>query len=149
MRLFPSLSCHTSRAITAKAQFGVINLGPQGGHCGTSYHCRVFFPADRACGRCGGPIFAVPDWVSPRIQTLKAILSKIRPEPTREPLPPLRHYEPPRAMAKRRRCNPSPDRRRPWAARLPPAFAWSYGAEIAAVRSSPIPPNKRNATVPR
>jgi hypothetical protein len=41
--------------------------------------------------------------LSPRIQTLKAILGKIRPEPAREPLPPLRHYEPPRASAKRRR----------------------------------------------
>jgi hypothetical protein len=41
--------------------------------------------------------------LSPRIQTLKAILGKIRPEPVREPLPPLRHYEPPRASAKRRR----------------------------------------------
>jgi len=40
--------------------------------------------------------------LSPRIQTLKTILSKIRPEPAREPLPPLRHYEPPRATAKRR-----------------------------------------------
>ena len=41
--------------------------------------------------------------LSPRIQTLKAILGKIRPEPVREPLPPLRHYEPPRGSAKRRR----------------------------------------------
>ena len=32
--------------------------------------------------------------LSPRIQTLKAILAKIRPEPKREPLPPLKHYEP-------------------------------------------------------
>jgi hypothetical protein len=39
---------------------------------------------------------------SPRIQTLKAILGKIRPEPTREPLPPLKHYEPPRATARKR-----------------------------------------------
>jgi hypothetical protein len=37
--------------------------------------------------------------LSPRIQTLKAILAKIRPEPAREPLPPLKHYEPPRATA--------------------------------------------------
>jgi hypothetical protein len=35
--------------------------------------------------------------LSPRIQTLKAILGKIRPEPVREPLPP------PRASAARRR----------------------------------------------
>jgi hypothetical protein len=41
--------------------------------------------------------------LSPRIRTLKAILGKIRPEPVREPLPPLRHYEPPRATATRRR----------------------------------------------
>jgi hypothetical protein len=38
--------------------------------------------------------------LSPRIQTLKAILAKIRPE---RPLPPLKHYEPPRAAAARRR----------------------------------------------
>jgi hypothetical protein len=41
--------------------------------------------------------------LSPRIQTLKAILGKIRPEPVREPLPPPKHYEPPRATAARRR----------------------------------------------
>ena len=41
--------------------------------------------------------------LSPRIQTLKAILGKIRPEPVREPLPPLKHYEPPRIGARRRR----------------------------------------------
>ena len=41
--------------------------------------------------------------LSPRIQTLRAILGKIRPEPTREPLPPLKRYEPSRATAKRRR----------------------------------------------
>jgi hypothetical protein len=29
--------------------------------------------------------------LSPRIQTLKAILGKMRPEPVREPLPPLKH----------------------------------------------------------
>jgi hypothetical protein len=33
--------------------------------------------------------------LSPRIVTLKEILGKLRPEPAREPLPPLRHYEPP------------------------------------------------------
>jgi hypothetical protein len=37
---------------------------------------------------------------SPRIQ---AILAKIRPEPVHEPLPPLKHYEPPRATTARRR----------------------------------------------
>jgi hypothetical protein len=41
--------------------------------------------------------------LSPRIQTLKAILGKIRPEPRPEPLPPLRHYDPPRATARKRR----------------------------------------------
>ncbi len=41
--------------------------------------------------------------LSPRIQTLKAILAKIRPEPVHEPLPPLKHYELPRATTARRR----------------------------------------------
>jgi hypothetical protein len=41
--------------------------------------------------------------LSPRIQTFKAILAKIRPEPTREPLPPPKVYAPPRATAARRR----------------------------------------------
>jgi hypothetical protein len=41
--------------------------------------------------------------LSPRIQTLKAILGKIRPEPERRSLPPLKHYAPPRVGAKRRR----------------------------------------------
>jgi hypothetical protein len=40
---------------------------------------------------------------SPRFQMLKAILSKIRPEPTREPLPPPKVYAPPRATTARRR----------------------------------------------
>jgi hypothetical protein len=40
---------------------------------------------------------------SPRIRTLKEIRAKIRPEPPREPLPPVKHYEPPRATAARRR----------------------------------------------
>ena len=40
--------------------------------------------------------------LSPRIQTLKAILGKIRPEPVREPLPPRKHYEPPRVGRRRR-----------------------------------------------
>jgi hypothetical protein len=39
--------------------------------------------------------------LSPRIQTLRAILAKIRPEPVREPLPPRRVYEPPRAKRRR------------------------------------------------
>jgi hypothetical protein len=43
-------------------------------------------------------------FLSPRIKTLKAIRSKIRPEPKREPLPPPpRQYAPPRATASRRR----------------------------------------------
>jgi hypothetical protein len=40
---------------------------------------------------------------SPRIRTLIGILSKLRPEPTREPLPPPKVYAPPRATAARRR----------------------------------------------
>jgi hypothetical protein len=38
-----------------------------------------------------------------RIQTLKAVLDKIRPEPAREPLPPPKVYAPPRATLARRR----------------------------------------------
>jgi hypothetical protein len=41
--------------------------------------------------------------LSPRIQTLKAVLDKIRPEPEREPLPPRKVYAPPRATVPRRR----------------------------------------------
>ena len=41
--------------------------------------------------------------LSPRIMTLKAIRSKLRPEPIREPLPEPKHYEPPRAGRYRRR----------------------------------------------
>ena len=41
--------------------------------------------------------------LSPRIMLLKGILAKIRPEPLREPLPPLKHYEPPRIGKGRRR----------------------------------------------
>jgi hypothetical protein len=41
--------------------------------------------------------------LSPRIQTLKAILAKITLEPVREPLPPPKVYAPPRAAAARRR----------------------------------------------
>jgi hypothetical protein len=40
---------------------------------------------------------------SPRIRTLTAIRDKLRPPPVREPLSPLRHYEPPRATTARRR----------------------------------------------
>jgi hypothetical protein len=41
--------------------------------------------------------------LSPRMQTVKAILAKLRPEPVREPLPPPKVYAPPRATAARRR----------------------------------------------
>ncbi len=40
---------------------------------------------------------------SPRNQTLRAILAKLRPEPAREPSPPPKVYAPPRATAARRR----------------------------------------------
>jgi hypothetical protein len=40
---------------------------------------------------------------SPRIRTLRGILAKLRPEPIREPLPPLKVYVPPRATAATRR----------------------------------------------
>ena len=41
--------------------------------------------------------------LSPRIQTLKAVLGKIRPEPVREPLPPPpKKYAPARATARQR-----------------------------------------------
>jgi hypothetical protein len=42
-------------------------------------------------------------FLSPRIQTLKAIRAKLRPDPIREPLPPPKHYEPPRATSRKRR----------------------------------------------
>ena len=41
--------------------------------------------------------------LSPRIQLLKEILAKIRPEPEREPLPEPKRYEPPRGGRYRRR----------------------------------------------
>ena len=41
--------------------------------------------------------------LSPRVQTLKAILAKIRPEPAREPMPPRKVYAPPRATATKKR----------------------------------------------
>ena len=41
--------------------------------------------------------------LSPRIQNLKGVLAKIRPEPVREPLPPPKVYAPPRASAARKR----------------------------------------------
>jgi len=43
-------------------------------------------------------------FLSPRIKTLRAIRTKIRLEPVREPLPPPpKRYEPPRATARQRR----------------------------------------------
>ena len=41
--------------------------------------------------------------LSPRIRTLKAIRATLMPEPLREPLPPLKYYEPPRAKAAQKR----------------------------------------------
>jgi hypothetical protein len=41
--------------------------------------------------------------LSPRVQMWKGILAKIRPERKPEPLPPPKHYEPPRAGRNRRR----------------------------------------------
>jgi hypothetical protein len=41
--------------------------------------------------------------LSPRIRMLQAVLAKLRPEPVREPPPPLKLYAPPRASAARRR----------------------------------------------
>lgn len=41
--------------------------------------------------------------LSPRIQTLRAILAKLAPEPVREPLPPRKVYEPPSKGRWRRR----------------------------------------------
>ena len=40
---------------------------------------------------------------SPRIWMLKSILAKLRPEPVRQPLSSVKHHEPPRATAARRR----------------------------------------------
>jgi hypothetical protein len=41
--------------------------------------------------------------LSPRVKTLKGILAKIKPERRPEPLPPIKHYEPPRTGRYRRR----------------------------------------------
>jgi hypothetical protein len=40
---------------------------------------------------------------SPRIQTLRAVLAKLRPEPVRKPLPPPKVYAPPSRGRYRRR----------------------------------------------
>jgi hypothetical protein len=42
-------------------------------------------------------------FLSPRILALREIRAKIKPYPVREPLPPRKHYEPPRAATARRR----------------------------------------------
>jgi hypothetical protein len=42
-------------------------------------------------------------FLSPRVRTLIEILNMIRPEPIREPLPPLRSYEPPKRGRYKRR----------------------------------------------
>ena len=44
--------------------------------------------------------------LSPRISELRGILAKLEggPKPAPAPLPPLRHYAPPRARAKQRRA---------------------------------------------
>jgi hypothetical protein len=49
-----------------------------------------------------GAIDANPLPLSPRIKMLRGILAKIRPEPKRESLSPINHYEPPRAGRYRR-----------------------------------------------
>jgi hypothetical protein len=41
--------------------------------------------------------------LSPRIKVLKEILGMLRPEPAREPLPPVRQYAPPTGGRYRRR----------------------------------------------
>jgi hypothetical protein len=41
---------------------------------------------------------------SPRIRTLRGILAKLRPEPVRKPLPPLKVYAPPSKGRYRRRA---------------------------------------------
>jgi hypothetical protein len=45
---------------------------------------------------------------SARIQTLRAILAKLRPEPAREPLPPPKVYAPPQRGVRADRLMPSP-----------------------------------------
>jgi len=41
--------------------------------------------------------------LGPRVRVLEDILAKLRPEPKREPQPPLRNYDPPRMGRYRRR----------------------------------------------
>lgn len=47
--------------------------------------------------------FKLRHYRSPRVKMLKCILAKIRPEPKRDPVPPIKHYELPRAGRYRRR----------------------------------------------
>ena len=58
----------------------------------------------QSCSELDGIIDGDRYFMSPRIQTLRAIRAKIRLEPVREPLPPPpRQYAPLRATAKQRR----------------------------------------------
>ena len=41
--------------------------------------------------------------LSPRVRAWQAVLDKLRPPPPREPLPPVKHYEPPRHSPAQRR----------------------------------------------
>src|ERR1700719_2284837 len=66
--------------------------------------------------------------LSPRIQILKGILAKIRPEPAREPLPPPKVYAPPRAKGRRRA--------RFGSAEISPAYARQVDAGRAAAPHS-------------
>jgi hypothetical protein len=51
----------------------------------------------------GGIIDGDKYFLSARVQTLKAIRAKLRPEPIREPLPTPKQHEPPRFIRGRRR----------------------------------------------
>jgi hypothetical protein len=42
-------------------------------------------------------------FLSPRIRALREIRKMFQPEPVRPPLPPIKHYDPPRAGRNRRR----------------------------------------------
>jgi hypothetical protein len=53
-------------------------------------------------GELDGIIASDRYFLSPRVQTLKAIRNKIRPAPPLKALPPLKHYEPPRVGRRRR-----------------------------------------------
>jgi len=47
--------------------------------------------------------FRTSEYPSQGVQRRKGILNKLKPEPVREPLPPLKHYEPPSKGRYRRR----------------------------------------------